>query len=177
MKMEVLQLKLLESFRKSISRLQPRLCRSSTSLSLWWYWREGNVGRCIRVITSKFVGLIVVFMTVRTFSLQQMLVEMKEEYGLELNRYCYSAVVKALANGGQWKRALEKLDEMRENGLSADPVVYTAAIGACEKVRKLRPGRGTIGRSGHAILRHRSFLFVFVFCGFSAGCCWNVSYR
>lgn len=64
-----------------------------------------------------------------------MLVGMQNEHGVEPNRFCYSAVVKALANGGQWKRALETLDEMRECGLSADPVVYTAAIGACEKVQ------------------------------------------
>lgn len=63
-----------------------------------------------------------------------MLVEMKEEHNLDPNRFCYSAVIKALAKGGQWKRALEMLNEMREYGLSADPVVYTAAIGACEKV-------------------------------------------
>lgn len=64
-----------------------------------------------------------------------MLVEMKDVHELEPNRFCYSAVIKALAKGGQWKRSLQKLDEMRERGLSADPVVYTAAIGACEKVR------------------------------------------
>ncbi|CAN0547190.1 unnamed protein product, partial [Ectocarpus sp. 8 AP-2014] len=50
------------------------------------------------------------------------LVGMQKEHGVEPNRFCYSAVVKALANGGQWKRALETLDEMRECGLSADPV-------------------------------------------------------
>ncbi|CAM9599295.1 unnamed protein product, partial [Hapterophycus canaliculatus] len=77
---------------------------------------------------------------------EKMLVEMKNDYGLELNRYCYSAVVKALANGGQWKRALEKLDEMRECGLSADPVVYTAAIGACEKYGQWEKALDTLSK-------------------------------
>ena len=65
----------------------------------------------------------------------QMLTEMSEVHGLESNRFCFSAVIKALAKGGQWKRALEKIDEMLALGLSPDPVVYTAAIGACERVR------------------------------------------
>lgn len=63
-----------------------------------------------------------------------MLTEMSEVHGLESNRFCFSAVIKALAKGGQWKRALEKIDEMLALGLSPDPVVYTAAIGACERV-------------------------------------------
>lgn len=81
-------------------------------------------------------ALVVSLLRVRVYECVQMLVEMKDEHGLEPNRFCYSAVIKALAKGGQWKRALQKLDEMRECGLSADPVVYTAAIGACEKVRR-----------------------------------------
>lgn len=67
-----------------------------------------------------------------------MLTEMSEVHGLESNRFCFSAVIKALAKGGQWKRALEKIDEMLALGLSPDPVVYTAAIGACERVRAAR---------------------------------------
>lgn len=55
-------------------------------------------------------------------------------HGLAPNRFCYSAVIKALANGGQWRRALDKLEEMRMMGMHPDHVVYTAAIVACEKV-------------------------------------------
>lgn len=62
--------------------------------------------------------------------------EMQSKYGLTPNRFCYCAVIKALANGGQGKRALDRLAEMEERRLAADPVVYTAAIAACEKVRK-----------------------------------------
>lgn len=55
-------------------------------------------------------------------------------HGLAPNRFCYSAVIKALANGGQWRRALDKLEEMRIMGMHPDHVVFTAAIVACEKV-------------------------------------------
>lgn len=66
-----------------------------------------------------------------------MLAEMDEVYGLTPNRFCYAAVIKALANGGQWQRALNKIDEMRELGMTPDHIVYMSAVGACEQVCKL----------------------------------------
>lgn len=71
-----------------------------------------------------------------------MITEMNATHDLAPNRFCYAAVIKALANGGQWERALEKLDEMRQLGMTPDAVVYTSAIGACEKVAYHWGGEG-----------------------------------
>ena len=69
-------------------------------------------------------------------SWSQMLEQMQHVHRLAPNRHCFSAVIKALANGGQWERALQRLDEMRGLAMAPDHIVYASAIGACEKVAK-----------------------------------------
>jgi pentatricopeptide repeat protein len=54
------------------------------------------------------------------------------------NVITFSAAISACEKGGQWKRALSLLDEMRDNGVAPDVIIFNAAILACAKAS--RPG-------------------------------------
>ena len=45
----------------------------------------------------------------------------------------YSSVIHACANGGNSRRALNLLDEMRSRGLAPDKITYSSVINACAK--------------------------------------------
>ena len=56
---------------------------------------------------------------------------MVKDKGLPLDAYAYTAVIEACAKARMWKRALELLDEMDENGIAPSDVTYSVTITAC----------------------------------------------
>jgi pentatricopeptide repeat protein len=45
----------------------------------------------------------------------------------------YNAAISACEKEGKWQQALALLDQMRDQGVTADVITYNAAISACEK--------------------------------------------
>lgn len=52
------------------------------------------------------------------------------------NQHTYSAVINALGNSGQWERALDILDQMKEKDMKVNVVAYNSAISALAKASR-----------------------------------------
>lgn len=57
---------------------------------------------------------------------------MPKMLGVMPNAYCYSAAINACEKGGQWRKAVEVLDLMRENKIEPTTVVCTSVVSACK---------------------------------------------
>lgn len=53
------------------------------------------------------------------------------ENAVHPNVYRYNTAIKACANGGAWKLALDLLPRMQEKGVVPDVVSYSTAMKAC----------------------------------------------
>ena len=54
--------------------------------------------------------------------------------GVALNTFTFNAAISACAKGGEWQKALDLVDELKQQrGLEPDVITYTAAISACAK--------------------------------------------
>ena len=49
------------------------------------------------------------------------------------NAIVYSSAISACGSAGEWRRALDLLDEMISLGISPNTITYNAAIQACER--------------------------------------------
>jgi pentatricopeptide repeat domain-containing protein 1 len=54
-----------------------------------------------------------------------------ETHGVEPNERTFSAAIAAFSKGGQWQRALDTLQQLKEKKLQVGTAAYNAAMTAC----------------------------------------------
>jgi pentatricopeptide repeat domain-containing protein 1 len=64
------------------------------------------------------------------------LLDEMETYGIPPSEVAYSVTIKACGNGGQWQKALDLLESMRQKNMSINIYNYNAAISAISKAAK-----------------------------------------